>query len=151
MTVGISPTLNGNTAWGAEGGGTSDVPPMPEEVGDLSDALARAREQQREKIFEQESPQRSPSLPEQNPDYRHDGSARASIGGISLNTTAWDFAPYLLDLKHRIKQHWIPPLAFTALVMLLTRLGLPLFMDIDMNTALLIGFVLSFSSTVFAM
>ena len=39
----------------------------------------------------------------------------SSVGGISINTTAWDFAPYLLDLKQRIKQHWIPPLAFTAL------------------------------------
>jgi hypothetical protein len=45
-----------------------------------------------------------------NPD-----SARASIGGIQLSTTEWDFAPYLLDLKRRIKQKWIPPIAFTAL------------------------------------
>jgi outer membrane biosynthesis protein TonB len=50
-----------------------------------------------------------------NPDFKSESSARASVGGISINTTAWDFAPYLLDLKQRIKQHWIPPLAFTAL------------------------------------
>ena len=54
-------------------------------------------------------------MPEQVPDFRNEGSAMASLGGISINTTAWDFAPYLLDLKHRVKQHWIPPLAFTAL------------------------------------
>lgn len=41
-------------------------------------------------------------------------------------------------------------LTFAALVMLFTRLGLPLFVDLDLKTSLLIGFVLSFSSTVFA-
>jgi outer membrane biosynthesis protein TonB len=94
---------------GAEGGGASELPPLPEETTDLGDAFRRS------KFIEQQSPRREQSLPEQNPDFRNEGSARASIGGISLNTTAWDFAPYLLDLKHRIKQHWIPPLAFTAL------------------------------------
>jgi len=94
---------------GAEGGGASDVPPLPEETADLAEAFRKS------KLFEQQSPQRTQSLPEQNPDFLNEGSARASIGGISLNTTAWDFAPYLLDLKHRIKQHWIPPIAFAAL------------------------------------
>ncbi|MDH3632491.1 MAG: cation:proton antiporter [Gammaproteobacteria bacterium] len=41
-------------------------------------------------------------------------------------------------------------LMFAALVMLLTQLGLPLFVDLDLKTSFLIGFVLSFSSTVFA-
>ncbi len=94
---------------GAEGGGASELPPLPEETTDLGDAFKRS------KFISQSSPRRERSLPEQNPDFRNEGSVRASIGGISLNTTAWDFAPYLLDLKHRIKQHWIPPLAFTAL------------------------------------
>jgi outer membrane biosynthesis protein TonB len=94
---------------GAEGGGQSELPPLPEEDTNLGDAFKRSR------FISHSSPRREQSLPEQNPDFRNKGSARASIGGISLNTTAWDFAPYLLDLKHRIKQHWIPPLAFTAL------------------------------------
>ncbi len=41
-------------------------------------------------------------------------------------------------------------LMFAGLVMFLTFLGLPLFVDLDFETSLLIGFVLSFSSTVFA-
>jgi outer membrane biosynthesis protein TonB len=94
---------------GAEGGGASELPPLPEPITDLGEAFEKSR------FIEQSSPLREPSMPEQNPDFRNEGSARASIGGIQLNTTAWDFAPYLLDLKHRIKQHWIPPLAFTAL------------------------------------
>lgn len=96
-------------AEGAEGGGQSEVPPLPEEVTDLGEAFKRS------KFISQVSPRREQSLPEENPDFKNEGSARASIGGISINTTAWDFAPYLLDLKHRVKQHWIPPLAFTAL------------------------------------
>ena len=56
-----------------------------------------------------------PSFADESERFDEPGSARASIGGISLSTTDWDFAPYLLDLKRRIKQKWIPPIAFTAL------------------------------------
>lgn len=94
---------------GAEGGGQSEVPPLLEETTDLGEAFKRS------KFLDQQSPRREQSLPEQNPDFKNKGSVRASIGGISLNTMAWNFAPYLLNLKHRIKQNWIPPLAFTAL------------------------------------
>jgi outer membrane biosynthesis protein TonB len=94
---------------GAEGGGQSELPPLPEEQGGLTEAI------QRSKFTEQISPRREPSLPDETHDFEHEGSASATIGGISLNTTEWDFAPYLLDLKRRIKQKWIPPIAFTAL------------------------------------
>jgi hypothetical protein len=94
---------------GAEGGGKGDLPPLPEEMSDLGEAF------QRSKFLERISPQRELSLPEMNPEFKSESSARASVAGFSINTTAWDFAPYLLDLKQRIKQHWIPPLAFTAL------------------------------------
>ncbi len=94
---------------GADGGGTGELPPLPEEETDLGEAFKRSR------FLSQSSPSRLPSLPMENPEFRNKGSTRASVGGISINTTAWDFAPYLLDLKYRIKQHWIPPLAFTAL------------------------------------
>jgi outer membrane biosynthesis protein TonB len=94
---------------GAEGGGDSEVPPLPEETTDLGEIFKKS------KFIEQHSPRRDMSVPEQNPDIKNEASALASLGGISINTTAWEFAPYLLDLKHRVKQHWIPPLAFTAL------------------------------------
>ena len=96
-------------AEGAEGGGESELPPLPEEVSDLGEAFKRS------KFLDQQSPSHFPSFPEKNPEFKNESSAKASVGGISINTTAWDFAPYLLNLKHRIKQHWIPPLAFTAL------------------------------------
>ncbi|MDH4037001.1 MAG: energy transducer TonB [Candidatus Krumholzibacteria bacterium] len=94
---------------GEEGGGQSELPPLPVEQGGLSEAI------QRSKFTEQISPRREPSLPDETHDFEHEGSASATIGGISLNTTEWDFAPYLLDLKRRIKQKWIPPIAFTTL------------------------------------
>ncbi len=94
---------------GAAGGGRSELPPLPEEVGDLGEAL------QKSKFVDQISPNRELSLPEFVPEFKGEGSATASVGGISINTMAWDFAPYLLDLKQRVKQHWIPPIAFTAL------------------------------------
>lgn len=94
---------------GEEGGGDSELPPLPEERVDLAEAFRRS------KFLDRSSPNPKPSLPEQVPEFENSGSVRASFGGISVNTTAWDFAPYLLELKHRIKQHWIPPFAFTAL------------------------------------
>lgn len=94
---------------GAEGGGTSELPPLPEEDSDLGEAFRRS------KFLDEISPRKDLSLPEEQMDFKSEGSALASIDGITISTTAWDFAPYLLELKHRVKQNWIPPLAFTAL------------------------------------
>lgn len=107
---GMSPFPDNPSATnGEEGGGESDVPPLPEESVDLGQAFERS------KFVQQSSPQRENTRPMEAPEFDNRGSTRASFGDISINTTAWDFAPYLLELKHRIKQHWIPPLAFTAL------------------------------------
>lgn len=46
---------------------------------------------------------------------RNPNSTSAGIGNITLNTTAWDFAPYIYDLKRRIVRSWFPPYAFTAM------------------------------------
>lgn len=55
------------------------------------------------------------AIPAEEPDFGDGGSASMTIGNITLNTTEWDFAPYLLDLKRRIRQKWIPPVAFAQL------------------------------------
>lgn len=94
---------------GEVGGGKSELPPMPREQSDLSEALERS------KFNNRMSPTHDLTLPEHVDEFENEGSASATIGGISLSTTDWDFAPYLLDLKRRIKQNWIPPIAFTAL------------------------------------
>jgi len=94
---------------GPQGLEESSTPALPEEGADLGEALKRS------KFHGQKPPSWEPTFPEAGPGFESEGSAVASVGGISINTTAWDFAPYLLDLKQRVKQHWIPPLAFTAL------------------------------------
>ena len=42
----------------------------------------------------------------------------AEDGGLSFNTYDWDFAPYLLALKERIRRNIFPPLAFSRLGMI---------------------------------
>ncbi|MBN1885039.1 MAG: hypothetical protein JW876_05910 [Candidatus Krumholzibacteriota bacterium] len=37
------------------------------------------------------------------------------MGGISLNTYAWDYASYILDMKRRLRENVHPPGAFTYL------------------------------------
>jgi outer membrane biosynthesis protein TonB len=94
---------------GSDGGGKAELPPMPPEEEGLGDAIKRS------KWTNEQAPSQQPSFADETEMFDEPGSARASIGGISLSTTDWDFAPYLLDLKRRIKQKWIPPIAFTAL------------------------------------
>ena len=36
-------------------------------------------------------------------------------GGMSLNTYQWEFAPYLLEMKRKVRSHNNPPFAFTHL------------------------------------
>ncbi|MFH1943748.1 MAG: hypothetical protein ABIL68_16725 [bacterium] len=55
----------------------------------------------------------SPSQP--RPPYKQEESSAKDAGGIRFNTYAWDFAPYLLDLKRRIEKNIYPPPAFTRL------------------------------------
>ncbi len=50
-----------------------------------------------------------------NPLYDQRESSAKDVGGISFNTYAWNFAPYLLELKHRIERNIYPPPAFTYL------------------------------------
>ncbi len=51
------------------------------------------------------------------PTVRYDNpeSRAEDMGGLSFNTYNWDFAPYLLMLKHRIQNNIFPPPAFYQL------------------------------------
>lgn len=86
--------------------------PQEQEEG-LTEALRQARERARNATALEEP--HDFAVPSEMPDFGDDGSASATIGNITLNTTEWDFAPYLLDLKRRIRQKWIPPVAFSVL------------------------------------
>ncbi len=85
---------------------------LPEEQEGLSEALHQSRTRQGSTTLD--TPHDF-AIPAEEPNFGSDGSASMTIGNITLNTTAWDFAPYLLDLKRRIRQKWIPPVAFAQL------------------------------------
>jgi outer membrane biosynthesis protein TonB len=62
-------------------------------------------------------PSPPPGIQERLPSVRHDnpGSRVEDTGGLSFNTYNWDFAPYLIMLKHRIQRNIFPPPAFSQL------------------------------------
>lgn len=47
--------------------------------------------------------------------YKQKEFSVPDVGGLSFNTYAWDFAPYILELKRRIERNIYPPPAFTQL------------------------------------
>lgn len=47
--------------------------------------------------------------------YRQVTFSAEELGGVTLSTYAWDFAPYVLDMKRKIRQNIYPPPAFTRL------------------------------------
>jgi len=49
------------------------------------------------------------------PGYQQEETSAEDVGGLSFNTYAWNFAPYLLELKRRIEKNIYPPPAFTRL------------------------------------
>ena len=57
---------------------------------------------------------------DQLPSVAHENlkSRALEMGGLSFNTYNWSFAPYLLELKRRIRQNIFPPIAFTRLGMI---------------------------------
>ncbi len=44
--------------------------------------------------------------------WNNQQSSAEALGGISLSTYEWDYAPYLLYMKRRIREHLYPPTAF---------------------------------------
>jgi hypothetical protein len=62
-------------------------------------------------------PSPPPGVRERLPSVRHNNldSRVEDTGGLSFNTYDWDFAPYLIMLKHRIQRNIFPPPAFSQL------------------------------------
>jgi hypothetical protein len=51
----------------------------------------------------------------QSPSSRQKEASAKDVGGISFNTYAWEFAPYILYLKRLVQRNIYPPPAFTHL------------------------------------
>ncbi len=107
-----------------------DPPPLPAnprtEASAGSDVRAQGTDPQRPGA--EENFLRSPTGPDpgNNPLLRprpgvahdHRDSQVADSGGMSFNTYNWDFAPYMLELKERIRRNIFPPIAFSQLGMI---------------------------------
>ncbi len=61
------------------------------------------------------SQRRPPSYGTDDATYRQVTFSAEDLGGVTLNTYAWDFAPYLLQMKRKIRENIYPPAAFTRL------------------------------------
>lgn len=53
-----------------------------------------------------------PSQFSDDANWNNQESSPETLGGISLSTYEWDYAPYLLYMKRRIREHLYPPTAF---------------------------------------
>jgi outer membrane biosynthesis protein TonB len=92
----------------------SESPPKYAELGTQGRQLRPAREFTRE--FLTGEPPRPPARSEPStPRYKQEASRAPEVGDFSFNTYAWDFAPYLLALRSKIKRNIFPPPAFTKM------------------------------------
>jgi len=59
----------------------------------------------------------SPIIPQSSDDatYRNLEFSSKDLGGVTLNTYAWEFAPYILEMKRKLRQNIYPPPAFMRL------------------------------------
>ncbi len=99
------------------------------------------------KQFLQEQQKQSPAPPggEENlPGALHDQrfSRALESGGLSFNTYEWDFAPYMLALKNRIRHNIYPPPAFTLLGLIkgVTLLRFRIYPDGQMKKLEILGY-----------
>lgn len=83
----------------------------PREKFDTSRLLERP-EDKREETQEKQEQKEAEKIQAVLPDNQ-DTSARDDFGGFSLSTYAWEFAPYMLELKRKIGKNIHPPKAFT--------------------------------------
>jgi len=49
----------------------------------------------------------------ERPLYANKAFSAEDLGGFSFNTYAWDFAPYMLEMKRKVERNIFPPPAFT--------------------------------------
>lgn len=98
-----------------------DIEPQPENEPEsveqelLEDQVTIIKPQQsnfsRDRLLAYQQQEQQTSQPLHN--QRSNGAR--DVGSISLNTYAWDYAPYLLDLKRRIEKNIFPPPIFTRM------------------------------------
>jgi len=78
------------------------------------------------------------------PGVQHDNKKTRALdmGGLSFNTYDWNFAPYLLALKNKIRRNIFPPIAFTRLGMIKgeTLLRFKIYPNGEMRDLVILGY-----------
>ncbi|MDP8219976.1 MAG: TonB family protein [Candidatus Stygibacter frigidus] len=103
----------------------ADVQPAPEtetenpEQSEKADNENKDSEIPESEIFSQLLKQQEKSLKQKldspEPSLKNLDTSASDMGGFSFNTYNWDFAPYMLSMKNRIRSHMNLPYAFTHL------------------------------------
>lgn len=76
-------------------------------------AIYKEYERKRQELIKQGAQERLPTVL-----HNYQKSRAPDMGGLSFNTYNWDFAPYMLALKRKIRRNIFPPAAFTHLGMI---------------------------------
>lgn len=90
----------------------------PERSGDVALYSRRGTTPQRQRFNKQvltgqsSQPSATPGSFSDDITFDQRASDVSDFGGVSLNTYAWDFAPYILYMKNRLKSNIYPPPAF---------------------------------------
>ena len=100
-----SPTINPMSAPPAQ----SFLIPKTFNLSELKQQSAAGEEMSEKVAQEEQSSYLQPALPDNRT------VSEREVGGLSLSTYAWDYAPYLLRLKQKINMNIHPPPAFTQL------------------------------------
>jgi outer membrane biosynthesis protein TonB len=88
------------------------IPPKQETI---SDIMAEIQENKTSFIEDYQARQDMQQFTKDKPEYNQELSDALEKGGMKFNTYAWDFAPYMLGLKHKVEDHINPPFAFSRL------------------------------------
>jgi len=81
----------------------------------ISDILADLYEKKPTFMEDFQARQRFKNFTQNTPEYDQEIISTRNKGGIKFNTYAWDFAPYMLQLKQKVQSNINPPYAFTRL------------------------------------
>lgn len=118
-----SKELPTNSTKAGERGVLSDFPNLKPDLeldeaarkqGERSDVLADYSSEFKREYLIQPKTVTNPGESESVPKVRHDNqdSRALDLGGFSLNTYEWDFAPYVLGVKKKVEPNIFPPPAF---------------------------------------
>jgi len=81
----------------------------------ITDILADINKNKPSFLDDFQKRQKLKKIKKNTPEYDQEISSTRNKGGVKFNTYAWDFAPYMLQLKRKVQSNINPPYAFSRL------------------------------------